>query len=104
MRLPPLVAAVVAGGVLLHAAGDAQARKPPRGGDDQAQTQDQGPLLQPNSYVSSPPQRPSISPDAAARVIQNRHGGRVLAVQQDGSGYRVKVLKDGEVRIFQVNQ
>jgi len=102
MRLPPLVAAWIAGGVLLHVAGETAARKPPRG-EDQAQAQDQGPLLQPNSYVSSPPQRPSISPDAAARAIQNRHGGRVLAVQPDGSGYRVKVLKDGEVRIYQVN-
>lgn len=45
----------------------------------------------------------AMSPSEAARQVQRRHGGRVLAVQPDGSGYRVKVLKDGEVRIYQVN-
>ena len=50
-----------------------------------------------------PPPRPSMSPNAAARLIQSRHGGRVLAVQPDGSGYRVKMLKEGEVRIYQVD-
>lgn len=45
----------------------------------------------------------SMSPSEAARQVQRRHGGRVLAVQPDGDGYRVKVLKDGEVRIYQVN-
>ena len=46
---------------------------------------------------------PAFTPDDAAREIQRRHGGRVLAVQPDGAGYRVKMLKDGEVRIYQVN-
>jgi hypothetical protein len=45
---------------------------------------------------------PLMTPSAAAREVQRRHGGRVLSVQPDGAGYRVKVLKDGEVRIFQV--
>lgn len=47
--------------------------------------------------------RGGLSPDEAAREIQSRHGGRVLSVQPDGSGYRVKMLKDGEVRIYQVS-
>ncbi|NKF23421.1 hypothetical protein [Solimonas marina] len=46
---------------------------------------------------------PKLSPDMAAREIQRRHGGRVLAVQPDGAGYRVKMLKNGEVRIYQVD-
>lgn len=46
---------------------------------------------------------PSLSSDDAAREIQRRHGGRVLSVQPDGQGYRVKVLKNGEVRIYQIN-
>lgn len=43
-----------------------------------------------------------LNADQAAREIQSRHGGRVLSVQPDGPGYRVKTLKDGEVRIYQV--
>lgn len=40
---------------------------------------------------------------AAARQAQQRNGGgRVLAVDPDGAGYRVKVLKDGEVRTHHV--
>lgn len=98
MRVSPLLAALIAGGVLMHAAGDAHARKDRRGEDPLL-----GPMiLQPDGFVAAPP-RPSISSDAAARAIQNRHGGRVLAVQPDGEGYRVKLLKDGEVRIYQVN-
>ncbi|MFA5937925.1 MAG: hypothetical protein WC809_01105 [Sinimarinibacterium sp.] len=45
----------------------------------------------------------AMSPSEAARQVQRRYGGRVLAVQPAGDGYRVKVLKDGEVRIYQVN-
>lgn len=42
-------------------------------------------------------------PGRAARVAQERNGGgRVLAVDPEGSGYRVKVLKDGEVRTHHV--
>ncbi|MEW6168153.1 MAG: hypothetical protein AB1651_10710 [Pseudomonadota bacterium] len=43
-----------------------------------------------------------MSPSDAARQVQQRYGGRVLAVQINDLGYRVKVLKDGEVRIYQV--
>ena len=41
--------------------------------------------------------------DAADRA-QRKHGGRVLAIDQDGfGGYRVKLLKDGEVRTVHVS-
>lgn len=43
---------------------------------------------------------PQISPAEAARQVQRQHGGRVLSVQPQGGGYRVKVLKDGEVRMY----
>ncbi len=46
---------------------------------------------------------PAFSPADAARQVQSLYGGRVLAVQQDSNGYRVKVLKDGEVRIYSVS-
>lgn len=40
---------------------------------------------------------------AAARQAQAANGGgRVLSVEPEGSGYRVKVLKDGEVRTHHV--
>lgn len=47
--------------------------------------------------------RSNLTADDAAREIQKRHGGRVLSVQSDGAGYRVKMLKNGEVRIYQIN-
>ena len=94
----------------MHAAGDAYARKKEHKDHDE----DRGPpvmapMLQPMQLQPmqmqdyAPPPRPSMSRDAAARTIQNRYGGRVLAVQPDGEGYRVKMLKDGEVRIYQIN-
>ncbi len=40
----------------------------------------------------------------AADRAQRKHGGRVLAIDQDGfGGYRVKLLKDGEVRTVHVS-
>lgn len=45
---------------------------------------------------------PRISAAEAARQVQRQYGGRVLSVQQEDAGYRVKVLKDGEVRIYMV--
>ncbi|HSW13197.1 MAG TPA: hypothetical protein VLI06_10195 [Solimonas sp.] len=46
-------------------------------------------------------QRMSLK-DAANRA-QRQHGGRVLAADEDGfGGYRVKLLKDGEVRTVHV--
>ena len=40
---------------------------------------------------------------AAARRAQERNGGgRVLSVEPENAGYRVKVLKDGEVRTHHV--
>lgn len=45
-----------------------------------------------------------LSATDAARQVQRRYGGRVLSVQEDvGGGYRVKVLKDGEVRIYKIH-
>lgn len=40
----------------------------------------------------------------AAREAQARNGGgRVLSVEPESSGYRVKVLKDGEVRTHHID-
>lgn len=40
--------------------------------------------------------------DAARRAQQMNGGGRVLSIDPNGPGYRVKVLKEGEVRVFAV--
>jgi len=43
---------------------------------------------------------PGISPaEAAQRAQQINGGGRVLSVEKAGDGYRVKLLRDGEVRV-----
>jgi len=45
----------------------------------------------------------SISPSEAARIAQQQNGGgRVLAVERGDRGYRVKLLKNGDVRIVYV--
>lgn len=44
-----------------------------------------------------------ISPGRAARLAQERNGGgRVLDVVPADDGYRVKLLKDGEVRTVHI--
>ena len=42
------------------------------------------------------------SAEAALRAQRLNGGGRVLSVEPDRAGYRVKVLKDGEVRVHHV--
>lgn len=48
-----------------------------------------------------------IGPDQAAAIVRDRTGGRVLgvrAVERNGRVvYQVKVLKDGHVRIYNVD-
>jgi hypothetical protein len=41
-------------------------------------------------------------PEAAQRARQINGGGRVLAVEPADNGYRVRILKDGEVRSLYV--
>lgn len=66
--------------------------------------------IDPSSAVTprgAPVPRPAearLSPSDAARQVQRRYGGRVLSVQaQGGGGYRIKVLKDGEVRTYDIH-
>ena len=98
MRFPILLAFYLASAATLQAANAALAR-PARDRDGAApgllQAARPAPTLRDESST--------FSADMAAREIQRLHGGRILAVQPDGAGYRVKVLKDGEVRIYQVD-
>jgi hypothetical protein len=48
------------------------------------------------------PQNEFSPGDAARRAQQMNGGGRILAVDPNGPGYRVKVLKEGEVRVIAV--
>ncbi|MGH8441461.1 MAG: hypothetical protein ACRETF_01005 [Nevskiaceae bacterium] len=41
--------------------------------------------------------------EAARRAQLRNGGGRVLSVEPEGRGHRVKVLKDGEVRVHHVD-
>lgn len=59
----------------------------------------QPPLL-PEPLRAGP--RGDTSALAARRAQQRNGGGRVLSVDPEGRGYRVKVLKDGEVRTHHV--
>ncbi|MCX7071366.1 MAG: hypothetical protein NTW01_10285 [Gammaproteobacteria bacterium] len=47
--------------------------------------------------------RGGLSPNEAAKRAQRENGGgRVLSVEPSGDGYRVKLLRDGEVRVVHV--
>ena len=51
----------------------------------------------PDSFID---RRANMTPPQAAREAQMRYGGgRVLSVDAAGDGYRVKLLRDGDVRI-----
>jgi hypothetical protein len=56
----------------------------------------------PAQRVDEPrPDNRGMSPDEAAQRAQRQNGGgRVLSVEPAGNGYRVKLLRDGEVRVF----
>ncbi len=59
-----------------------------------------GDLLPPGMTLqSAPPESEGLSAQQAARQAQQRNGGgRVLSVDTTGNGWRVKLLKDGDVR------
>lgn len=99
MRLPHLLVLCLASALLLQPASAALARPGKERGEPPPAV---APRLQPPTGLRDT-RAPAFTADSAAREIQRRHGGRVLAVQPDGAGYRVKTLKDGEVRIYQVD-
>jgi len=57
----------------------------------------------PPAGLTARPYDRGLSPSDAARVAQQQNGGgRVLSVDPGDRGYRVKLLKDGNVRIVYV--
>jgi hypothetical protein len=84
-----------------------QRREPPRPPPPQQQQhmqQQMRPPEPPRQQMFAPPQQqrpqgPGVSRDEAMRRAQQMNGGgRILAADPAESGYRVRVLKDGEVR------
>jgi hypothetical protein len=59
-------------------------------------------VLIPDGLRDSRGDRGDRSGEAARRAQQQNGGGRVLSVDPEGGSYRVKVLKDGEVRTHHV--
>lgn len=61
------------------------------------------PFLAPGRDHREAEPRGGLSPNEAARMAQDQNGGgRVLSVEPSGNGYRVKLLRDGEVRVVYV--
>jgi len=58
------------------------------------------PYLPPGREARENEPRRGMSPNEAAQRAQAMNGGgRVLSVEPAGEGYRVKLLRDGEVRV-----
>lgn len=57
----------------------------------------------PDTSSSAPTSRAVITPRQAARIARRQNGGgRVLGVKLRGDIYKVKLLRDGEVKIVHV--
>lgn len=94
-----LLGALVLGTALAAGPADARERRQPRE-DRGGETVQQG-WRDGREDTDAP--RGRGDPAAAAREALARNGGgRVLSVEPEGSGYRVKVLKNGEVRTHHV--
>lgn len=58
-----------------------------------------GDLMQPGTLIDRRGPR-GMTPGQAAKEAQRQYGGgKVLSVDPSGDGYRVKLLRDGDVRV-----
>lgn len=96
MRFALLFCAIVSAGLFTQ---PADARWRLRQGQQQQQQQQS----QPEGLRDARGDRNDRSAEAARQAVQANGGGRVLSVEPEGTGYRVKVLKDGEVRTHHVD-
>lgn len=97
MRASLLIVCAVVSAGLLSGPADARSRGQQRE-ERQEQRQDSR-----ESLRDGRGDRGDRSGDAARRAQQRNGGGRVLSVDPENGGYRVKVLKDGEVRTHHVD-
>src|SRR3546814_11164465 len=95
MRLSSLTAFFLAGVVLLQPASAALPRSTPHERLPSELLPPHEPAEQPDDNLRAT----TFTPDSAARDIQRIAGGRVLAVQPGGAGYRVKKPNDRAGRI-----
>lgn len=100
MRASCLIVCALVSAGLLSGPADARSRGQQRE-DRQEQRQDSRESLRDGRGDRG--DRGDRSGDAARRAQQRNGGGRVLSVDPEGAGYRVKVLKDGEVRTHHVD-
>lgn len=94
MRLHLLVALLASAGLLTQPA-EARSRDQRQGQQAQETRRDAG-------GEDRRDHRGDRAADAARKAQQRNGGGRVLSVEPEGAGHRVKVLKDGEVRTHHV--
>lgn len=86
-----LLAACLAGLVLIQSA-EARPRL-----DVERREVERGERQRPDGLID---RRSGMSPADAAREAQRRYGGgKVLSVDPAGGGYRVKLVRDGDVRV-----
>jgi hypothetical protein len=106
LRSAVLVCLVASAGLLAQPADARPRHKEERQQQQEQQQEQQQPVLRPDSLRDDRGEdrghRGDRSAAAARRAQQQNGGGRVLSVEPDGAGYRVKVLKDGEVRTHHV--
>lgn len=102
MRSAWWICALASAGLLLQPA-DAFARDRKVERDQrQEQHRERQDTLRPDGLRDDRGHRGDRSAEAARRAQQQNGGGRVLSVDPEGASYRVKVLKDGEVRTHRV--
>lgn len=98
MKLRPILAAILIGGLVLHQPADARPKKERYEKERYEVAPDAGRMPNSNSFMDR--RSSGISPAQAAREAQHRYGGgKVLSVDPDGDGYRVKLVRDGNVRV-----
>lgn len=93
MKLLPLLMALL----LAAASGGAQA-----GPREREYREERRERMQERREQRSEREARGIGRNEAARMAQERHGGRVLAVDAVGGGWRVKLEQRGDIRIVHI--
>ena len=58
---------------------------------------------QQRDYREHKGKRQSMSREQAANIVRERDGGRILDIRPRGDGYRVKTLRNGRVRVYEID-
>lgn len=60
--------------------------------------------LLPVTHAVAADKNPRISREKAADIARKRYGGKLLDVQRSQQEYRVKVIKNGRVRVLNIDE